>query len=154
MADFSSLKQTIQSYIKQNGNEEITGNILQDVLLAMVSTMGDSAINALASALQDEITARQNQDGTLQGNITAEATARQQADTALGGRIDGLQTVINGINTKLAEGYIYAGIATPSTNPGTPSGKVFYIAMTAGTYTNFNGQVLTQGINILKYNGS
>lgn len=154
MADFSSLKQTIQSYIKQNGNEEITGNILQDVLLAMVSTMGDSAINSLASALQDEIAARQNQDLTLQGNITAEATARQQADTALGGRIDGLQTVINGINTKLAEGYIYAGIATPSTNPGTPSGKVFYIAVQAGTYTNFSSLAVTQGITILKYNGT
>ena len=154
MADFTSLKQTIQSYIKQNGNEEITGNILQDVLLAMVSTMGDSAINSLASALQDEITARQNQDGILQGNITAEATARQQADTALGGRIDGLQTVINGINTKLAEGYIYAGIATPSTNPGTPSGKVFYIAVSSGTYTNFSNLTAAQGVNILKYNGS
>lgn len=154
MADFSSLKQTIQTYIKQNGNEEITGNILQDVLLAMVSTMGDSAINTLASALQDETTARQNQDGTLQGNITAEATARQQADTAFGGRIDGLQTAINGINTKLAEGYIYAGIATPSTNPGTPSGKVFYIAVSSGTYTNFSNLTAEQGINILKYNGS
>ena len=154
MADFSSLKQTIRTYVKQNGNEEITGNILQDVLLAMVSTMGDGAINALASALQDETTARQNQDGTLQGNITAEATARQQADTALGGRIDGLQTAINGINTKLAEGYFYAGIATPSTNPGTPSGKVFYIAVSSGTYTNFSNLTAAQGINILKYNGS
>ncbi len=154
MADFSSLKHTIQSYIKQNGNEEITGNILQDVLLAMVSTMGDSAINGLVSALQDEITARQNQDATLQGNITAEATARQQADTALVGRIDGLQTAINSINTKLAEGYIYAGIATPSTNPDTPSGKVFYIAVQAGTYTNFGGTVVAYGINILKYNSS
>lgn len=154
MADFTSLKQTIQSYVKQNGNEEITGNILQDVLLAMVTTMGDGAINSLASALQDEITARQNQDGTLQGNITAEARARQQADTALGGRIDGLQTVINGINTKLAEGYIFAGIATPSTNPETPSGKVFYIAIQAGTYTNFSDVSVTEGITILKNNGT
>jgi hypothetical protein len=154
MADFSSLKQTIQAYIKQNGNEEITGNILQDVLLAMVSTLGDSAINSLASALQDETTERQNQDGILHGNITAEATARQDADTALGGRIDGLQTAINGINTKLAEGYVYAGIATPSTNPGTISGKVFYIAVQAGTYTNLGGTVVTEGITILKYNGT
>ena len=143
MADFSSLKQTIQSFIKQNGNEEITGNILQDVLLAMVSTMGDGAINSLASALQNETTERQNQDATLQGNIST-----------LGGRIDTLQTAINGINTKLAEGYIYAGIATPSTNPGTISGKVFYIAVQEGTYTNFGGTVVTEGITILKYNGT
>lgn len=154
MADFSSLKQTIRNYIKQNGNEEITGDILQDVLLAMVTTMGDGAINNLVTALQDEFTARQNQDAILNGNISAEATARQQADTALGGRIDGLQTAINGINTKLAEGYIYAGIATPSTNPDTISGKVFFIAVQAGTYTNLGGIVVAYGVTILKYNGS
>ena len=54
----------------------------------------------------------------------------------------------------LAEGYVYAGIATAATAPGTPSGKVFYVATAAGTYTNFNSLVLTQGINVLKYNGT
>ena len=170
MADFTALKNTIETYIKQNGNEEITGNILQEVLLAMVETLGDSAINDLITALSNEVTARQNADGTLQTNINNEATARGNADTALGGRIDGeitnrqnadtaLQNAINGINTKLAEGYVYAGIATPSTNPSTPTGKVFYFATAAGTYTNFLDNnsaalIVTQGINILKFNGT
>lgn len=170
MADFTALKSTIQNYIKQNGNEEITGNILQEVLLAMVQTMGDGAINDLVTALAGEVTARQNADGTLQTNINNEATARGNADTALGGRIDGeitnrqnadtaLQNAINTINTKLAEGYVYAGIATTSTNPSTPTGKVFYIATAAGTYTNFLDSnsaalVVTQGINILKFDGT
>lgn len=154
MADFTALKTAIQTYIKQNGNEEITGNILQEVLLSMVQTMGDGAINDLVTALSNEVTARQNADGTLQNNINNEATTRGNADTALGGRIDGLQTAINGINTKLAEGYIYAGIATPSTNPGTPTGKVFYIAYLAGTYINFDNKNLTKGFNIIKYNGT
>lgn len=79
--------------------------------------------------------------------IDAEATARDAADTAL-------QNAITAINTKLGEGYIYAGIATASTNPGTPTGKVFYLAKDAGTYTNFGGLVVTHGINVLKYNGS
>ena len=44
---------------------------------------------------------------------------------------------------------MYAGIATPSTVP--VSGKVFYMAIQAGTYTNFGGLTATQGINILKF---
>ena len=36
-------------------------------------------------------------------------------------------------------GYIYMGMATPETNPGTPKGNVFYIASQAGVYTHFNG---------------
>lgn len=127
MADFTALKTTIQTYIKQNGNEEITGDILQEVLLAMVETMGDSVINDLVTDLSDEVTARQN------------------ADTTLG---NSLQAIHNAIDN----GYVYAGIATPT---GTPvSGKVFYFAVKAGTYTNFGGLAVTQGINILKYNGT
>lgn len=127
MADFSALKSSIQSYIKQNGNEEITGTILQDILLAMVQSLGDSAINGLVSDLESEATARQNADGTLTNSITA-------------------------INNAISNGMVYAGIATPTGTPA--SGKVFYIALQAGTYTNFGNKTLTQGINILKYNGS
>ena len=32
------------------------------------------------------------------------------------------------------------GVATPDTDPGTPDGKVFYIATQAGTYTHFGGR--------------
>lgn len=134
MADFSALKTSIQNYIKQNGNEEITGNLLQQILLSMVSTLGDSAINDLVTALNAEIANRGN------------------ADTELDGRITTLQGVVNGIKANIENGYVYAGIATPSSTPA--SGKVFYLALTAGTYTNFGATVVPQGINILKYNGS
>lgn len=52
------------------------------------------------------------------------------------------------------QGYQYIGIATPTTNPGTPSNNVFYFAHEAGTYTNFGSLVITQGINILKFDGT
>ena len=85
MANYNTLKTSIEAVIKQNGNNEITGPILQQTLLAMVNSLG--------------------------------------------------------------VGYQYAGIATPATNPGTPS--------TAGTYTNFGGLVLADGeIAILKFNGT
>lgn len=64
------------------------------------------------------------------------------------------QSLLAMINS-LGAGYQYAGIATPSTNPGTPDQNVFYLASTAGTYTNFGGIVLADGeIAILKYNGA
>lgn len=93
MANYATLKAAIAAAIKQNGNNEITGNLLQQQLLAMVNSLG--------------------------------------------------------------VGYQYADVATPATNPGTPDQNVFYLASTAGTYTNFNGLVLTDGeIAILKYNGA
>lgn len=93
MANYASLKAAIQSVIKQNGNNEITGNILQQSLLAMVNALG--------------------------------------------------------------AGFQYVGLASPTTNPGTPDQNVFYIASNAGTYTNFGGIVISSGeIAILKYNGT
>lgn len=64
------------------------------------------------------------------------------------------QSLLSMINS-LGVGYQFAGVATPSTNPGTPDQNVFYIASTAGTYANFGGLVLADGeISILKYNGA
>lgn len=57
----------------------------------------------------------------------------------------------------LAEGYLYAGVAvlTPTaTNPGTPAGKVFYLATQPGTYANFGNQVVNVGeVALFKCNG-
>ena len=66
-------------------------------------------------------------------------------------------------NNKVLDDYIqhlkktstFAGIATPTTNPGTPDSPVFYIATTAGTYTNFSGIKITEGeAVILEWKGS
>lgn len=93
MANNNTLKSDIRQYIYSNQNEEITGNILRDVLLEMVDSLGD--------------------------------------------------------------GWTYKGVATTSTNPGTPDDNVFYIATAPGTYTNFGGLSVADGeVAILKYNGS
>ena len=48
----------------------------------------------------------------------------------------------------------FAGIATPTTNPGTPDGPVFYIAG-EGTYVNFSNLVIGVGqLGILKWDGT
>lgn len=88
MSNYNNLKFTINNNIKANGNEEITGAILNSVLINMVSSLG--------------------------------------------------------------AGYQFMGVATPSTNPGVPDQKVFYLAYTSGTYMNFSGLVVS-GLCVLKF---
>lgn len=93
MANWSDLKAAVASIVKTNGNKEITGQLLQNVLNNIISNVG--------------------------------------------------------LNSS------FAGIATPETNPGTPDGNVFYLATTAGTYSNFNGIVIEAGESvILEWKGS
>lgn len=93
MANYMTLKTAIQEVIRQNGNNEITGALLQQSLLAMINSLG--------------------------------------------------------------AGYQFAGVAVPSTNPGTPDQNVFYIASTAGTYANFGNIVIVENETVvLKYNGT
>ena len=81
----------------------------------------------------------------LYSELENETQQRQNGDTQL-------SNLITGIRNNIDNGFVYAGIATPTTTPAT--GKVFYIALTAGTYTNFGNTEVSQGINILKYDGS
>ena len=43
MGDYKQLKEAISDVIKTNGNQEITGAILQNVLLSIISTIGENA---------------------------------------------------------------------------------------------------------------
>lgn len=93
MGNYEQLKQSVSDVIKTNGNQEITGSILQNVLLTIISSVGANAT--------------------------------------------------------------FAGIATPTTNPGTPDGPVFYLASESGVYTNFGGITLMDEVAILSNtNGS
>lgn len=83
MANWDVLKSAIAGIIKTNGNQEITGQLLQNVLNNIVSSVGENAT--------------------------------------------------------------FAGIATPTTNPGAPDGPVFYLATEASTYANFNGITILEG---------
>lgn len=90
MANWTVLKKAIANVIKANGNQEITGQLLQNVLNNIVSSVGENST--------------------------------------------------------------FAGIATPATNPGAPNGPVFYIAIKAGTYSNFDGTVLNNPGLVVLYN--
>ena len=64
--------------------------------------------------------------------------------------IDALLATANELKTA---GYIYKGVATPSTNPGTPTERVAYLASEPGTYTNFGGIVIASGLYSLTFAG-
>jgi hypothetical protein len=60
-----------------------------------------------------------------------------------------LQSTLNSIIDQVGANATFKGVATPSTNPGTPDALVFYIASTQGTYANFGGFVLDGGFAVL-----
>lgn len=67
--------------------------------------------------------------------------------------IEGTGQSVSSILAALNQGYLYVGLATPSTNPGSYNHKVFYIAGESGTYTNF-GDIEVSGLTILKSDGN
>ena len=66
-----------------------------------------------------------------------------------------MQSTLLGMITSLASGYLFKGVATPSTSPGTPDENVFYLGG-AGTYENFGTAytVNVGSIGVFRYNGS
>lgn len=111
----------------------------------------ESADAAISEALLEEATARKNADTTINNALSAETSARQDEDAAIRNalseevtaREEGDTSLLNAINEALSKGYLFAGVATTDTNPGTPDSKVFYIANGKGIYTNFGGLEVT-----------
>lgn len=56
-----------------------------------------------------------------------------------------LNSVLNEMVDNLAAGYLFKGVASPSTNPGTPDEKAFYIAFDPGTYSHFGNTIVGEG---------
>lgn len=139
MANFSSLKQAIETYIKQNGNKEITGALLQSILLSMVTTIGDGAVNDLESDVSDINSDIVDINGALTASVQftgGSLVFKNANDTVL--YSIAVSTFLDGIVARLDSGAVYAGYAAPSTTPDTLAGqKVFYVATQAGTYIHF-----------------
>ena len=64
---------------------------------------------------------------------------------------DILQNVLTNIILTLGENPTFAGIATPTTNPGQPDQNVFYLASTVGTYSNFGSNIKVNDTAIVIY---
>ena len=61
------------------------------------------------------------------------------------------QSIVNSITSLSEAGYLFSGVATSETNPGTPDAKVFYIANGKGTYEKFGGLEVTEDEVVVLY---
>lgn len=147
--DIETMKSDIDTIKKKNDTQD---NILSTAQNGITANTG--LIGKLSTDLSSEQKSRADADTTLQGNIDAEAKSRADADssmqTTLQGNIDAeaktradAVALLQGNIDALAQaGYRFMGIATPDTDPGTPSQDVFYIATQAGTYTHFGTGIM------------
>ena len=90
MANYQGLKDAVAAVVKTNGNQEITGQTMQNVLLSIINSIGKNRT--------------------------------------------------------------FAGIAKPTTNPGTPDENVFYIATQTGIYVNFGGAKVYNALTVITNN--
>lgn len=101
------------------------------------------------------IMAQEIKNETQVGANTADrvGTAFEQAANGLAELSQNVGGVYEKIKSIEDAGYVFAGIATPTTNPGTPDGPVFYFTTTAGIYTRFSGIEVAEGeVVILQWN--
>ena len=182
--DYNQLKTDIAAVIRTNGNEEITGEVLQYILLLMVSALGKefqfAGVGTSATSVGDAdenlawivkaghyenfgtpFDVAENEfavvtyDGTF--SVTKVPVGRL-TDNAL--TENGTNPVEGGViyqefEKLRAAGYLFAGLATrTSTPPANLTEKIFYICTQGGTYANFGNIQVNQGLNVLMFNGS
>lgn len=94
-------------------------------------------------------------DRVLDGSVVVENTLSaldETSDNPVSGK--GIAEAIEAASNNLKErGYIYMGVATPTTTPDVSGGKVFYLAAQAGEYTNFGITIATDALTSLEWNG-
>lgn len=83
--------------------------------------------------------------------VDNEPTAGSDNLIKSGGVAEQISQLEQEINKLKNAGYFYAGIAIPTTNPGTPNSKVFYIANGKDTYTNFGNLEVTEDEVVIFY---
>lgn len=57
-----------------------------------------------------------------------------------------LQNTLNSIVNSVGANATFAGVATPSTSPGTPDGPTFWLVGQGGQYSNFNNTTVSGGV--------
>lgn len=119
---------------------------LVDALLTIIAQDTTAQADEKASMTQS---LKWTRGGTQQTMVTFSILAATAAKAGLMSADDKAK-----LDAMLTGGYMFAGVATTSTNPTTGTEKMFYIAVEAGEYTHFDGLTVDRGINILMYDGS
>lgn len=98
----------------------------------------------------DSVTAAMSQDAVTKKLATKQDTLTPGNGISIEGNVISA-SVAEVVDKIVNAGYVFAGVATPSTDPGTPDAKVFYIANGKGTYTNFGGIEVTEDEVVVLY---
>ena len=151
--NYEELKQRIAAVIKSNGNQEITGSILQAVLMAMVDSLGEVYSHTYTD--EEKAQARANIDALSNhnGEITKEKlSAEVQAiledvpnkqnisDATLATQAKTIVGAINELTNK--KGLLFLGVLGPNDHaPSNEPTKGYYLSFQASTRDTpyFNG---------------
>ena len=156
---YDSLKNSIRSAVYTNGTGDITGQSLQDLLVQIVDALNGAAQYkgvAIPSTNPGSPAGRTFYLATQSGNYASfgvtldgkklcvliwdgSSWSKTELSVPTTSELTAVSNAVTALAAKVSEGSVFAGIATPATNPGTPTGKVTYISTTSGTYTNFDG---------------
>lgn len=91
--------------------------------------------------------------GTFEQLIAAiKQRIKQNGTNAITGEI--LQNALTSIVNTIGQYATFAGVADPTTGPGTPDQNVFFIAATEGTYDNFDAIDIEKGEIAILYNST
>ena len=112
----SSVSKSITIPVASSDN----AGLLSTSLLAEIN----QAVSSVVNAVSELATVR----GIAETAQTTSTRAEGKADTA---------QAAAAAEAMKKYGYKFIGVATPTTDPGTPSENVFYLATTEGDYTNF-----------------
>lgn len=96
----------------------------------------------------DAEAARAEEFATFEGKIAAKEDTANKV-TSLDNPSDVTFPTTKAVWDWIKKGYQFRGVATPTTNPGTPDGPVFYLAAKVGIYPNFNNIEVTEGEAII-----
>ena len=182
--NYNELKTSIAEVIRTNGNEEITGEVMQYILLEMVSSLGKDFQFAGVGTPSTQVDEPDENKAWILGaghytnfgaafdvaeNQIAVAMYNGSFDVrfiSVGRPVDATITE-NGQNPVeggaifaqfeqlRAAGYLFAGIVTKATiPPAERPEKIFYLCTQGGVYTNFDNLNLLRGLNVILWNGT
>lgn len=182
--NYLQLKTDIAEVIRTNGNEEITGEVLQYILLQMVTSLGKDFQFAGKGTPETEVgTPDENMAwilgaGTYQNFGTQFTVAENEFAIAMyNGAFDVKKVAVgrpmdtqieigspNPVeNDAIAQeflklrgaGYLFFGLAAVNTEPPTERPeKIFFLAAEGGVYQNYGNLNVPTGISVIKWNGS
>lgn len=174
MANYATLKAAIESVVKTNGNNEITGALLQQTLLSIIDSVGfgyqfigvatpgtnpgtpDQRVFYLASAgTYPNFGPAVIPSGSLGVFYYNTEWHVDSVAFPIGDGAITQSKIESSFLQKLLAGYVYMGVAATNGTPVATDRDCFYITTTAGTYTNFgNITVDDDEIAILKYSAT